>query len=96
LIERNGQTVEVNGISNRRPLQPVVVVCIDGGYPHYFDNCLRDSIIPNIVRFMNEGFNAIAECVAPSFTAPNNISIITGRPPARRSSCPQIGSQTWS
>ena len=93
MIERNGQIVEVNGISYRRPSQPVVVVCIDGGDPRYFDNCLRDGIIPNIARFMNEGFNAIAECVVPSFTTPNNI---TGRPPARRSNCPQIGIPTWS
>ena len=82
MIERDGQTVEVNGIGYRWPPQPVVVVCIDGGDPRYFDHCLRDGIIPNIARFMNEGFNTIAECVVPSFTTPNNISIITGRPPS--------------
>ncbi|MCX8146504.1 MAG: phosphonoacetate hydrolase [Azovibrio sp.] len=75
-------TVELNGVSYQWPRQPVVVVCIDGGDPAYIEQGLRDGIIPNIARFMREGFAAIAEGTVPSFTCPNNMSIITGAPPA--------------
>ena len=38
-------------------------------------------VIPNTERFMREGFDAVAHCVIPSFTCPNNMSIATGSPP---------------
>ncbi len=82
MIGMDGQAVEVNGIGCRWPPRPVVAVCIDGGDPRYFDQGLRDGIIPNVARFMNEGSSTIAESVVPSFTTPNNISIITGSPPS--------------
>jgi phosphonoacetate hydrolase len=72
----------VNGVAYRWPIHPVVVVCIDGGDPAYIERGLRDGIIPNIARFMREGFSAVADGVVPSFTCPNNISLITGAPPA--------------
>ena len=31
---------------------------------------------------MATGFSAIAQCVIPSFTCPNNVSIVTGAPPS--------------
>ena len=74
--------VQLNGVTYRWPSRPVVVVCIDGGDPRYLDQGLKDNILPNIGRFMKEGFSAIADGVVPSFTNPNNISIITGSPPA--------------
>lgn len=76
------KTVKLNGISYRWPLHPTVVVCIDGGDPAYLEQGLRDGIIPHIARFMQEGFSAIADGTVPSFTCPNNMSIITGAPPA--------------
>jgi len=76
------KTVKLNGITYRWPLHPTVVVCIDGGDPAYLEQGLRDGIIPNIARFMQEGFSAIADGTVPSFTCPNNMSIITGAPPA--------------
>jgi len=76
------KTVQLNGITYRWPQQPVVVVCIDGGDPAYIEQGVRDGIIPNIARFMREGFSAIADGTVPSFTCPNNMSLITGAPPA--------------
>src|SRR5256885_3463593 len=76
------QEVRLNGVRYRWPTRPVVVVCVDGGDPAYFDRALKDGIIPNVARFMKNGFNAIADCVIPSFTCPNNVSIITGSPPS--------------
>lgn len=75
--------VQVNGTRYRWPKRPVVVVCIDGGDPAYLRQGLRDGLIPNIERFIKQGFSAIAEGTVPSFTCPNNMSIITGTPASR-------------
>ena len=75
-------TVHLNGVDYAWPQQPIVVVCIDGGDPAYLEQGLRDGIIPNIARFMHSGFSGIAEGTVPSFTCPNNMSLITGAPPA--------------
>jgi phosphonoacetate hydrolase len=72
--------VTVNGTQYRWPDQPLVVVCIDGGDPAYFRRFLADGAIPNIARFIRQGFSAVADGTMPSFTCPNNMSIITGTP----------------
>jgi phosphonoacetate hydrolase len=72
--------VSVNDITYRWPQQPVVVICIDGGDPAYFERGLRDGIIPTVDRFMRTGFSATAQGTIPSFTCPNNMSIATGAP----------------
>ncbi|MGH8673439.1 MAG: alkaline phosphatase family protein, partial [Burkholderiales bacterium] len=72
--------VEANGIRYRWPRKPVVVVCIDGGDPAYFRQFLGDGSIPNIERFIRHGFSVVADGSMPSFTCPNNMSIITGTP----------------
>jgi phosphonoacetate hydrolase len=74
------KTVELNGVTYQWPRQPVVVVCVDGGDPAYFEQGRRDGILPNLARFMNEGFYAVADGTVPSFTCPNNMSLITGAP----------------
>lgn len=74
--------ISLNGVTYRWPSRPVVVVCVDGSDPAYFTAAAKAGIIPNTERFMRSGFSAIAECVIPSFTCPNNVSIITGSPPA--------------
>jgi len=76
------QEVCLNGVRYRWPKRPVVVVCVDGGDPAYFDAALGDGIMPTVARFARQGFSAVAECVIPSFTCPNNVSIITGSPPS--------------
>lgn len=76
------KSLELNGVSYRWPSHPVVVVCIDGGDPAYIEQGLKDGIIPNIARFMRDGFSGIADGTVPSFTCPNNMSLITGAPPA--------------
>jgi phosphonoacetate hydrolase len=74
-------TTELNGVQYKVPSNPVAVVCIDGSDPEYFEAASKAGVIPNIERFMKEGFNAIAHSVIPSFTCPNNMSIATGSPP---------------
>lgn len=75
--------VNVNGVDYRMPKRPVAVVCIDGGDPSYLRRYLEEGAIPNIARFMKRGFAALAEGTMPSFTCPNNMSIITGTPASR-------------
>jgi phosphonoacetate hydrolase len=73
--------IELNGVRYRWPSRPVVVVCIDGGDPAYFERGVRDGIVPTVARFMQTGFGAVARGDVPSFTCPNNMSITTGAPP---------------
>ena len=78
----NKPSVSLNSVTYRWPTEPVVVVCVDGGDPAYFEAALKKGVIPNTARFMEKGFSGMAEAVIPSFTCPNNVSIITGSPPA--------------
>ena len=75
--------VNVNGTDYRWPLRPVVVVCIDGGDPAYLQRFLADGSTPNIARFVHDGFAAVIDGSMPSFTCPNNMSIITGTPTSK-------------
>jgi phosphonoacetate hydrolase len=74
--------VAVNGRKYRMPNVPRVVVCIDGSEPGYIERAIEQGLAPNFARLMAEGANLMALSVIPSFTNPNNISIITGGPPA--------------
>ena len=75
--------VTAHGVQYRWPDRPLVVVCIDGGDPAYFRRFLADGAIPNVARFIKQGFSAVADGTMPSFTCPNNMSIITGTPASR-------------
>ena len=74
--------VSVNGRDYRFPNTPTVVVCIDGSEPGYIERAIDVGLAPNLARLMRDGANLTALSVMPSFTNPNNMSIITGRPPA--------------
>ena len=74
--------VELNGITYKHKGRPIVVVCIDGGDPTYFEHGIANGILPNVERFQQTGFGVIAEGSMPSLTNPNNMSIVTGSPPA--------------
>ena len=74
--------VTVNGRRYRLPKQPTVVVCIDGSEPGYIERAVEAGRAPWFGKVLTQGTNLIADCVVPSFTNPNNLSIVTGRPPA--------------
>jgi phosphonoacetate hydrolase len=75
--------VVVNGKSYRWPARPVVVLLIDGNDPEYVKAGLEHGLLPNTRRLMEEGFATVALGAMPSFTNPNNVSVITGVPPAQ-------------
>jgi phosphonoacetate hydrolase len=74
--------VEANGRLYSRPRRPTVVVCFDGFDPSYLVRGIADGVLPTLARFQARGFAALADSVVPSFTNPNNTSIVTGVPPA--------------
>ena len=71
-----------NGRDYRWPVKPTVVICIDGSEPGYIEAAIAAGRAPTFARFMTDGANLLADSVIPSFTNPNNLSIITGRPPS--------------
>lgn len=56
----------------------VIIVTIDGLDPEYLDVC--DA--PNLRALGRAGFSEIGNCMMPSVTNVNNVSIVTGRYPA--------------
>lgn len=86
-INVSGGDISVNGRSYRLPRQPVVVVCVDGSEPGYIERAVEAGQAPWFAKVLKEGTNLVGECVVPSFTNPNNLSIVTGRPPAVHGIC---------
>ena len=75
-------SVEVNGRSYNWPDQPVVVICCDGSEPAYMEDAANRGIMPKLQKILGKGEDLRGLSVVPSFTNPNNLSIVTGRPPA--------------
>jgi phosphonoacetate hydrolase len=73
--------IEVNGRAYAKPRRPTVVVCLDGCDPRYLNVENAAQVFINISRMMRDGFSALADAAMPTFTNPNNVSIVTGAPP---------------
>ena len=86
-MNRTGGKIEVNGRAYLWPEQPLVVVCIDGSEPDYIERAVAAGAMPFTAGMLARGVDLRAECVVPSFTNPNNLSIVTGRPPAVHGIC---------
>jgi len=81
MTEEGIDGIKVNGRSYRKPTARTVVICFDGCDPRYISHGLSAGLLPNISKIMSEGFFAIADAAMPTFTNPNNMSIVTGAPP---------------
>jgi phosphonoacetate hydrolase len=79
--------LNVNKRSYRLPTEPTVVVCVDGCEPDYLAQAVAAGRMPWLKRTLAEGAGLIADCVVPSFTNPNNLSIVTGAPPSVHGIC---------
>jgi phosphonoacetate hydrolase len=77
----------VNGRSYALPKQPTVVVCVDGCEPDYLAQAVASGKMPWLKRTLANGTALVADCVVPSFTNPNNLSIVTGVPPSVHGIC---------
>jgi phosphonoacetate hydrolase len=80
-------TVTVNGRAYATARNPTVVVCVDGCEPDYIAQAVAGGQMPFMRRVLSEGTALIADCVVPSFTNPNNLSIVTGAPPSVHGIC---------
>src|ERR1700748_2553028 len=75
-------SIEVNGRSYNWMHRPVVVVCVDGCAYEYLEMAAAAGGAPVLGKLLVSGTALRGECVVPSFTTPNNLSIVTGVPPA--------------
>ncbi len=79
--------VTVNGRDYNWPAAPLVVICCGGSEPDYMDVAVAQGLMPNLERILAKGENLLGASVVPSFTNPNNLSIVTGRPPSVHGIC---------
>ena len=80
--------INVNGRNYRWMDHPVVAVCVDGCEFDYITAAVATGVAPFLARLLaGEGTCFIGDCVIPSFTNPNNLSIVTGVPPAVHGIC---------
>lgn len=84
---QNRKTVSVNGRSYAWPQAPLVVICCDGSEPAYMETARARGLMPHLDRIISKGENRRGLSAMPSFTNPNNLSIVTGRPPAVHGIC---------
>ena len=82
-----GDAIEVNGRRYRWPERPLVVVCVDGCEPDYVNQAIAAGSAPWMAGLNGRGTCLTADCVVPSFTNPNNLSIVTGAPPSVHGIC---------
>lgn len=79
--------ISVNNRSYRLPTHPTVVVCVDGCEPDYIAQAVAHGRMPWLKSVLAQGTALTADCVIPSFTNPNNLSIVTGAPPSVHGIC---------
>jgi len=79
--------MRVNQRNYQMPKQPVVVVCVDGCEPDYLGQAVAGGHMPWMKKVLSDGTGLQADCVVPSFTNPNNLSIVTGVPPSVHGIC---------
>jgi phosphonoacetate hydrolase len=80
--------IAVNGRTYHWMDRPLVVVCVDGCQHEYITAAVAAGAAPFLGRLLAGGGTCfIADCVMPSFTNPNNLSIVTGVPPSVHGIC---------
>jgi phosphonoacetate hydrolase len=86
-MKSDSATVFANGRDYHWPQAPLVVICCDGSEPDYMEMAMAEGLMPNLRKMIANGENTRGLCVIPSFTNPNNLSIVTGAPPAVHGIC---------
>ena len=81
------RTVTANGREYRWMDRPLVIVCVDGCEADYITQAVQAGVAPYLAEMVRKGASLLGECVVPSFTNPNNLSIVTGVPPSVHGIC---------
>ena len=80
--------ITVNGRTYHWMQRPLVVVCVDGCQNEYITAAVAAGAAPFLGGLLAGGGTCfMADCVMPSFTNPNNLSIVTGVPPSVHGIC---------
>ena len=87
MTAQTSPVLQVNGRSYRWMSRPVVVVCVDGCEYDYLTAAIQAGVAPYFKEMTTAGSAYMADGVMPSFTNPNNLSIVTGTPPAVHGIC---------
>jgi phosphonoacetate hydrolase len=77
------ESIVVNAREYRLPRRPTVAITIDGCSPEYIDDGLSRGLMPRLQSMLDDGgayHRGLSQM--PSFTNPNNLSIVTGAPPS--------------
>ena len=64
-----------------------IVICLDGSQKEYLEEASKANLTPNLDKLIATGESLIAHSAIPSFTNPNNISIVTGQPSSVHGIC---------
>jgi phosphonoacetate hydrolase len=91
-VSAKGTSITLNGRTYRWPERPVVVVCVDGCEPDYITRAVAAGVAPWFGDVAATKTSRLADSVVPTFTNPNNLSIVTGVPPAVHGIC---GNYFW-
>jgi phosphonoacetate hydrolase len=91
-MARGGGPIVVNGRTYGWPARPLVVVCVDGCEPDYLAQAFLAGAMPFLASAAARGASLLGAAVVPSFTNPNNLSIVTGVPPSVHGIC---GNYFW-
>jgi phosphonoacetate hydrolase len=81
------KTVQANGRTYRWMAEPLVVVCVDGCEYDYLERAASSGRTPFIANLLKAGTAFKGDAVVPTFTNPNNLSIVTGVPPSVHGIC---------
>jgi phosphonoacetate hydrolase len=81
------KTLSVNDRRYALPATPTVVVCVDGCEQEYINQAIQAGVAPFFASLAQRGTVLAGDCVMPSFTNPNNLSIVTGVPPSVHGIC---------
>jgi len=79
--------IQVNRRTYTWPDRPLVVVCVDGCEPDYIHRAAESGAAPWLGSVLRDGTARLADAVVPTFTNPNNLSIVTGAPPSVHGIC---------
>ncbi|RKF47123.1 phosphonoacetate hydrolase [Paraburkholderia fungorum] len=81
------KSITVNSRAYRLPTAPTIVVCIDGCEQEYINQAILAGEAKFLAGLLSSGTVLAGDCVVPSFTNPNNLSIVTGAPPSVHGIC---------
>src|SRR5580700_7584151 len=77
-------TLAVNDRAYLLPVRRTLAICGDGWDPAYVDDALERSLMPRLSEALDGGGTyALGRAQVPTFTNPNNVTIVTGVSAAR-------------